>query len=117
VSDIVIPVSTYVVNLENLGDGQAIVNIIVGGICYHSGRYTDETGLLSSFDRIQDSDYYQAFSYVIKSDLSLSKYKSNMALTHPAGYKMFGEFHYTKNVADDVTSFIRPTLSGTLTIE
>jgi hypothetical protein len=50
-----------------------------------------ETGFLNnSIQRIQDSDYYQYFSYSLKSKVSLETWDEPVqSLNHPAGYKKF----------------------------
>lgn len=54
------------------------------------GRYLDTKGFLSWNNRLQDNDFYQAFSYVISSRKLIRDYKKTLdLLTHPAGYKMF----------------------------
>lgn len=57
-----------------------------------AGAFPNDKGQLSSTKVIQDSDYYQDFSYVIKSSLDIDKYKDLvLKLLHPAGMKMFGQ--------------------------
>ena len=57
-----------------------------------SGRYVnDDSKISEAGKRIQDSYYYQDFSYVIRSGISIDKYKNVVqALLHPVGTKMFG---------------------------
>lgn len=81
-------------NLRSIGDGtaQASATIITGAYSY-PGRYINDDGHLSSYNFIQDRDYYQTFSYVIKLRQSIEKYRQAMAsLIHPAGLKLFGEY-------------------------
>ena len=54
--------------------------------------YWNDTGSFISTDKfIQDSDFYQDFSYEVKSTLSLEKYKDILKDTvHLAGTKLFG---------------------------
>jgi len=55
------------------------------------GQTRDDTGQLSSSQKLQDSRYYQAFSYAIRSGLDVESYESLIKeLAHPAGMKMFG---------------------------
>ncbi len=57
------------------------------------GRYIDTKGFLSWNNRLQDNFYYQEFSYVIRVDQMLSKYRDIIkAVLHPAGTKMFGDY-------------------------
>ena len=52
-----------------------------------------DTSYLSGSKVIQDSNYYQDFSYVIKSDIPPKKYLTTIKKTaHPAGFKVFGSF-------------------------
>lgn len=86
-------------NLRSKGDGtaQAIATIITGSFSY-PGRYINDDGHLSSYNFIQDRDYYQSYSYVLKLKRSLDKYvKALKELIHPAGMKLFGEYTYRDN--------------------
>lgn len=57
------------------------------------GRYTDTKGFLSWNMRLQDNDYYQEYSYVIKVMKEVEKYRDILKSTvHPAGTKQFGEY-------------------------
>ena len=81
-------------NLTQIGDGtaQAEATIITGEFTY-PGRYLNDDGHISSYNFIQDRDYYQKFSYVVKVKQSLDKYRSVLKnLIHPAGMKLFGEY-------------------------
>jgi len=81
-------------NLTQSGDGtaQAVATIITGAFTY-PGRYLNDDGHISSYNFIQDRDYYQKFSYVVKVKQSLDKYRSVLKnLIHPAGMKLFGEY-------------------------
>tara|TARA_B110000977_G_scaffold69625_1_gene94579 strand:- start:5735 stop:8047 length:2313 start_codon:yes stop_codon:yes gene_type:complete len=60
--------------------------------------------------KIQDSDFYQEYSYVIKSTIDISKYESVVKDTmHLAGSKMFGKFVYDRLTGPKVTSKFRLT--------
>jgi len=63
------------------------------GFVLFPGRYIDTKGFLSWNNRLQDNFYYQEFSYVIRVDQMLSKYRDIIkAVLHPAGTKMFGDY-------------------------
>ena len=88
-------------NLKAIGDGtaQASATIITGTYSY-PGRYINDDGHLSSYNFIQDRDYYQDYSYVVKVKQSIEKYKKALKdLIHPAGMKLFGEYLYVDNGA------------------
>jgi hypothetical protein len=68
----------------------------VSGIRTLTGRYLGTKGFLSWNNKIQDSDYYQEFSYAIKSSVLVDKYRDVVQnLLHPAGTKMFGTYEVT----------------------
>jgi len=54
--------------------------------------WNNETGFLNNnFQRIHDSDYYQYFSYALKSKKDISVWNSPVSnLNHTAGFKRFG---------------------------
>jgi hypothetical protein len=55
-----------------------------------SGRYLNDDGFLDSTKRIQDSFYYQDFSYELQSEESITKFKGLLEeIIHPAGLKYF----------------------------
>jgi hypothetical protein len=81
-------------NLSSSGDGtaQAVATIISGAFTY-PGRYLNDDGHISSYNFIQNRDYYQKFSYVVKIRQSIDKYRNVLKnLIHPAGMKLFGEY-------------------------
>ena len=46
----------------------------------------------SSQKKVQDNDYYQDYSYVLKTTDSVNVWRNDvLKLLHPAGYKLFGE--------------------------
>ena len=84
------------VNLTSIGDGTAtaLANVATGFLS-KPGRYLDDTGKLSSTNYIQDRDYYQRYSYVIKLNKSIASYKKYLLdLVHPSGTKLWSEFLY-----------------------
>lgn len=71
----------------------AIVKVSLGPLAKYPGYYVNNDGFLDDAIYIQDSNYYQAFSYVIKIDQSLNTYKTIVKnLIHPAGMAVFGEY-------------------------
>jgi YHYH protein len=56
------------------------------------GWNTEKGFLNNEFQRIQDSDYYQAFAYSLKSKVDYSTWDSPVSsLTHISGFKKFGD--------------------------
>jgi len=63
------------------------------GIGRTQGHWETTDGLLNSDKVIQDSYYYQDYSYEIKASLSLENYKDILYTTfHTAGSELFGKF-------------------------
>lgn len=87
-------------DLSGLGDGTAEANATVARVLYvYPGRYLNDDGHISGYNFIQDRDYYQNYSYVVKIDESLNKYRTALNnLTHPLGMKLFGEYSYTNDI-------------------
>jgi hypothetical protein len=59
------------------------------------GKYVGEDGFLSEDSkRIQDSWYYQDFSYVVKTATSINQWRDELLNTvHPAGFALFGQIN------------------------
>ena len=54
-------------------------------------RYRDVKGFTSDRDVLQDSHFWQDFSYVIETSLQVDQWKNEfLGLVHPAGFKFFG---------------------------
>jgi len=64
----------------------------VGALCNFEGYFANSDGKLSSSKVMQDNHYYQNFSYVLKTEVVIDKYKEIIKrLIHPAGLGFFGE--------------------------
>ena len=56
------------------------------------GQYLDKKGFLSDTIKLQDSKFYQKFSYVVRTGKNLSDWEAAFdKLVHPAGFIFFGE--------------------------
>ena len=86
------------------------------------GRYIDTKGFLSWNNRLQDNEYYQEFSYVIRVAEVLEKYKSIIkSLVHPAGSALFGDYMISSSVdipssiIDAAPSTVQSTVTESIT--
>ena len=71
----------------------AVINVSLGAVAKYPGYYKTNDGFLDDSMFIQDSRYYQAFSYVLKIDEQLESYASVVrTMLHPSGMAMFGEY-------------------------
>ncbi|MAH08627.1 MAG: hypothetical protein CL961_03050, partial [Euryarchaeota archaeon] len=82
------------------------------------GEFTSDRGKLSNYNqKLQDSFFYQDYSYVIKSKTSINQWRSLIKETiHPAGFKLFGEM-IVDSKADIPMPTVQPSLSYTTNIE
>ena len=71
------------------GGGYTLPGILIDTL---SGSYTQNKGFLSDTIKLQDSYFYQKFSYVIRTGNNVDTWKDSFnKLVHPAGFKFFGE--------------------------
>ena len=70
------------------------------------GRFTSDRGKVSSNNqRIHDSDFYQDYSYVVRSRTPIKQWRDVVKdTTHPAGFKMFGEIYLDSEGTSDMPS-------------
>lgn len=87
------------VKVDLNGDNNNDIELFFGIESNSTGKLLNNNGFLSDVKKLQDSEYYQKFSYVIKSDISPKEYRSLIKrLVHPAGLRFFGEYYMTSNV-------------------
>lgn len=71
----------------------ARIFVQLGAICKYPGYYKSSNSLIDDDSYIQDGEFYQDFSYIIKIDEKLETYKDIVLSTlHPVGRKLFGEY-------------------------
>lgn len=83
------------IDLTGYGNGRAnAIAIMLSNLFTAPGRFLSTRGFLSSDQRLEGRDYYyEGYSYVIRSQTELSKYKSILKeLIHPAGTRLWGEY-------------------------
>lgn len=84
--------------------------IKLGALATYPGYYSSNDGFLSDTIYLQDSKYYQAFSYVLSVDMQLNEYGSIVKdILHPSGMALFGEYAITNEV--DLSVYVESTLS------
>ena len=77
--------------IDNLSIARGVLNI--GSLTRTPGKFIDNVGKPSEIvQKIQDSFFYQNFSYVIKSEIPITEWKTQiLENNHPAGFNMFGQ--------------------------
>ena len=100
------PFTSPYLDFSGLGDGTANAKLfVVTGVYSYPGRYVTDDGLLSSYNFLEDRDYYQEFSYVVRVDETINKYRNPIKdLIKPAGMKMYGQY---------ITTFDKETTTNT----
>ena len=79
-------------------ESNAVLKVTLGPLAKYPGYYSANDGFLSDAIFIQDSRYYQIFSYVLRIDERLASYKTAVkTMIHPAGTALFGEFEIVNN--------------------
>lgn len=74
------------------------------------GYFSTSDGFLSADKKLQDSEYYQDYSYVIKTGITINEYKDIVYdVLHPAGLKLIGEIsilELIRMVLHDVHTYV-----------
>ena len=85
----------------------------VGTIATTTGEFLGERGKISSdVMRVQDSFYYQDYSYVVKVGESINTWRNAIKRTvHPAGWAVFGEVSIVSKVSAGIQAFTADDLS------
>lgn len=98
-------------DFTNIGDGNATGTVDSGVLAEYPGRYLNDDGHLSSSKKLQDSFYYQEFSYVIKSSISTTRWRDIIKrIIHPAGFLSFGEVNFT-SIGNSIISSDTPVIN------
>lgn len=105
-------------NTENI----AVIKFTIGSTANYPGYYSSNDGFISDSIFIQDSKFYQAYSYQLRIDELLTDYKNIVkSWIHPAGLNLFGEYQINDvlDLSGEITlseKQIRVYLSDTTTI-
>lgn len=85
----------------------ATATVTVGAVVDTAGTFINEDGHISETTmKIQDSLYYQDFSYVIKVGRSINDWRDSFKKTmHTAGYYFTGQVDITSRVDNQIRSF------------
>jgi hypothetical protein len=105
---------------EAISANTAKLQVTLGAVAKYQGYYSNSTGLVSSPDSIiQDSYYYQDYSYVLRIDEALSTYRDTvLSLLHPTGRQMFAEYiidnfyELEYSIIEPVFKILLPLYSG-----
>jgi hypothetical protein len=85
-----------ILNFSGNGDGTATAEVSIGGFdTTPKSRFINSDGFLSADTYLQDSFFYQLFSYEITSTENIRTWRDIVKrLVHPAGLAMFGKVQF-----------------------
>jgi len=96
--------------ISNSGGRTAKVIALRSAITYYPGYFSGNRGKVSSNKYVQDGNYYQEFSYELKSAISLKTYFDVLKrIVHPSGMKMFGSILVKKAIDNALSSSSQET--------
>ena len=97
----------YSNNATTIDDNYALLQVKLGAVAKYPGAYLTTDSFLSGVSYIQDGNFYQDYSYVIKVDEKLDNYKNAvLQFLHPTGRKLFGEYSIQNNFVLEVQTVI-----------
>jgi hypothetical protein len=97
---------------NNQGDVSnfALIRFKIGAVARYQGYYTSNDGFLDDVVKIQDSYYYQRYSYLITLDERLQDYKAILkSYLHTAGTALFAEYQ--------IQNTYKPGISGSISVD
>lgn len=93
-------------NIVSVGGTGANVELFFGPIFDKKEYYLGSKGILGLDMVLQDNYKYQNYSYVLRTDIAISKFKDRvMELLHPAGVEILFETLIKKCIRANVTAF------------
>lgn len=76
----------YTLELPETYDAGTVVRV------FKNGTFSTNDGFISNYKKIQDSFFYQKFSYVLRTGTNTDEWKNAFTrLVHPSGFIFFGE--------------------------
>ena len=107
---------TLALNAIGNGNANAILSVVTGAYSY-PGRYVSDDGHISGYNFLENRDYYQEFSYVVRVDETINKYRAALKdLTHPAGARLFGEYDFVFDNETATNTNVQITYANTESI-
>ena len=97
---------------------QGTLSSTIGTTGTTAGAYDSDKGKLSeSLMKIQDSYYYQDFSYVVRVGSAIADWRGSVKkAVHPAGFAVFGEVSISSQVSATITTPVTGITSETPTL-
>jgi hypothetical protein len=91
------------ITIESEAGTGFVGSVTVNGMAEYQGYYANNDGRLSTNKVIQDNHYYQNFSYVILSEVTVDRYRDVLKrLLNPAGLAFFGKVQIKRCAVADL---------------
>ena len=92
-------------SVTTYGNGKARANAsFLNGLVEHEGYFLNTDGFLSADKRLQDSEKYHNFSYVVIAEKALKEYRETLLdIIHPTGTKLLAYNQLLNTIEDDST--------------
>lgn len=91
----------------------ANLKVTLGAVTTYAGTFKDKNSHVSDIKKVQDSDYYQDFSYVIRANQSSALWKDIIKKSlHPAGLKLITEIFVSLS-----NSFTPTSVTATIPVD
>lgn len=90
---------TITIKVDESGSNAAVILFELGYVFEYPGYYSTNVGFPSDTSFLFDGEYYQQFSYIIKTASQFNEYESAVkTLVHPAGMKVFGDYTISRQL-------------------
>lgn len=101
------------------GDGTAeFTAAITTGVFTYPGYFLNQDGFVSAYNFLQDRDYWQNYSYVVRVGLAYEKWiQAVNNLLHPLGMKVWGEYAIKGNELLITENTANPALDTTTRLD
>lgn len=94
------------------GQKNSKIIAISSALTEYPGYFAGNRGKISSNKRIQDGQYYQSYSYVLKTRVSINDYYEILRkVIHPAGTKVIGSILVNGEIENALTASTQATIS------
>jgi hypothetical protein len=93
VGEVVNQTTSETVSVTESNANAATIFFELGYVHEYPGYYSTNVGFTSDASYLQDGEYYQQFSYVVKTSVPYADYLTPVNnLVHPAGLRLFGDY-------------------------
>jgi len=82
----------------------AELTAVLGAVTQYSGQFTTTRSFSSSDKYLQDGNYYNDYTYVVKAAQSFDRYRDVLLkLMHPAGFRPYGQYLLVSDIVLDLS--------------